>query len=89
MPRALASALMSAEKAVRQSLSLPTWENPMVWADAAVAMASNAATRKPTKRSMLISPETNRIRSSPTGLRTPRLVLAGDQANEHVHNETI
>jgi hypothetical protein len=37
---------MSAVNAVRQSLSVPTCENPMVSADATVATVSNAAATK-------------------------------------------
>ena len=48
MPRAFASACMSAVNAVRQSLSAPTCENPTVSADATVAAVSNTAAMKPT-----------------------------------------
>ena len=51
MPRRAASAFMSAENAVRQSLSDPTWANPMVDARAAPA-ASKAAKMMMTVRAV-------------------------------------
>jgi hypothetical protein len=56
IPRALASASMSAVNAVRQSLSAPTWENPTVSADAAVTQVSSAAPIKRTNQVICDNP---------------------------------